>query len=250
MRFTYFLSDVHLTPDRPDIAHCLTQFLLHDAPLADAVYVLGDLFEYWLGDDDDSPFIRDVARAFEQLVDLHVPVYFIHGNRDFLIGEKFAKRAGLKLLPERKVIDLYGVRTLLSHGDELCTMDVEYQEFRKKARGFWWPFMVKRLPLFVRRRIAENGRKKSQMNQQGLSEEITDVTPEEVVKAMETYQVQRFIHGHTHKKDIHHLKVNGQHAKRIVLGDWHKEGSVLRVTQRHTDLVDLPLDGSLRMLDV
>ena len=234
--FTYFIADLHLSAERPDIFQCLSHFLNTQAIAADALYVLGDLFEYWIGDDDDSPFNQQVAKAFKQLAERGVAVYFIHGNRDFLIRRNFAKKAGMTLLPESIVVDLYGTPTLLMHGDELCTRDVVYQNFRRKARGWWWPRLMLSLPLFVRRNIAENGRKKSKQNHTGLTMEIMDVTPDAVIETMAQHQVTRLIHGHTHRPAIHDISVNGQAAQRIVLGDWYEQGSILKVSRDACDL--------------
>jgi UDP-2,3-diacylglucosamine hydrolase len=238
--FSYFISDLHLSQDRADINHCLFTFLREDAPHSDALYVLGDLFEAWIGDDDVNPFTQSIANAFKTLADQGIPIYFIHGNRDFLIRRKFAKRAGMTLLPEQHVIDLYGQPTLLMHGDELCTRDIEYQAFRKKARGWWWPKLVLMLPLSVRRNIAEKGRKTSQQNHQKLSADIMDVTQQEVERVMQAHGVMRLIHGHTHRPDVHEFMLNGQAAKRIVLGDWYDQGSILKVSKDTLALSNSP----------
>ena len=222
MPFTYFIADLHLSAERSDISQCLFQFLEHDARQADALYVLGDLFEAWIG------------------ADAGVSIFFIHGNRDFLIRERFAKQAGFTLLPEQVVIDLYGTPTLITHGDELCTQDVAYQKFRKKARGWWWPRLVLRLPLSTRRKIAENGRATSKENQKQLTTDIMDVTPQEVIDTMSRFNVTRLIHGHTHRPAIHDLTVNGQPAQRIVLGDWYDQGSILTVTKYNVSLTEHP----------
>ena len=229
MPFTYFIADIHLSAEREDITRCLLEFLASDAVQAEALYVLGDLFEFWLGDDDVTPLSEQIAAAFNTLSQ-SIPVYFIHGNRDFAIRQGWANKAGMTLLPEQHVIDLYGEPTLIMHGDELCTLDVEYQKFRKKARGWWWPRLVGALPLWLRRKLAERGRKTSQKNQQKLTAEIMDVTPEEVEKVMQKHNVSRLIHGHTHRPNIHSLTVNNKPAHRIVLGDWYTQGSVLRVS--------------------
>ncbi len=229
MPFTYFIADIHLSAEREDITRCLLEFLASDAVQAEALYVLGDLFEFWLGDDDVTPLSEQIAAAFNTLSQ-SIPVYFIHGNRDFAIRQGWANKAGMTLLPEQHVIDLYGEPTLIMHGDELCTLDVEYQKFRKKARGWWWPRLVGSLPLWLRRKLAERGRKTSQKNQQKLTAEIMDVTPEEVEKVMQKHNVARLIHGHTHRPNIHSLTVNNKPAHRIVLGDWYTKGSVLRVS--------------------
>ena len=231
MSTTYFIADLHLSAERPDITLCLEQFLTREAANADALYVLGDLFEVWIGDDDVNAFSTRVAQAFKTLADSGVPIFFIHGNRDFLIREGFAKRAGMTLLPEEKVIDLYGEPTLIMHGDQLCTRDIAYQKFRKKARGWWWPRLVLMLPLRTRRKIAADGRKKSKEKQQHLSQDIMDVTPEEVIKTLESHRVTRLIHGHTHRPDVHPIQLKNASAERIVLGDWYTQGSVLKVTK-------------------
>ncbi|MEP7703156.1 UDP-2,3-diacylglucosamine diphosphatase [Paraglaciecola sp. 25GB23A] len=236
--FTYFISDLHLCAERPDISQCLFTFLQEQAVHAEALYVLGDLFEAWIGDDDLSEFNLSIADAFKTLADSGVKIYFIHGNRDFLVRNQFAQRAGFTLLPEQIVVDLYGTPTLLMHGDELCTRDVVYQKFRRKARGWWWPRLVLALPLSTRRRIAASGRKTSKKNHAKLTMDIMDVTPEDVIKAMEAHKVTRLIHGHTHRPAIHPLNINGQAAERIVLGDWYDQGSILKVSTEKRELIN------------
>jgi UDP-2,3-diacylglucosamine hydrolase len=233
--FTYFISDLHLSADRPDITQCLLHFLEHEAPHADALYVLGDLFEVWLGDDDITPFSEQIAYAFKSL-SVSTPIYFIHGNRDFALKKRYAKRAGFTLLPEQFVIDLYGTPTVLLHGDEMCTRDIEYMKFRKKARSWWWPRLMLALPLSVRRRIAQKGRSVSKNNKQQLANDIMDVTPEEVSKVFEAHHVNQMIHGHTHRPAIHMHDVRGEKATRVVLGDWYTQGSVLRVSASGIEL--------------
>lgn len=235
--FTYFISDLHLAAERPDITQCLFDFLQTQAIQAEALYVLGDLFEAWIGDDDQSEFNTSIISAFNNLAQQGIPIYFIHGNRDFLIRNKFAQQAGMTLLPEQCVVNLYGTPTLIMHGDELCTLDVAYQKFRRKARGWWWPRLVLSLPLSTRRKIAEKGRKTSKKNHAGLTMEIMDVNQTDMVKAMEQHQVTRLIHGHTHRPAIHDLNVNGQPAQRIVLGDWYDQGSILKVSKDQIELL-------------
>lgn len=241
---TYFISDLHLSADRPDITQCLEDFLQNHVLAADALYVLGDLFEYWIGDDDRSDFNEQVAAMFKKVSDAKVPIYFIHGNRDFLIREKFAQRAGMTLLNEQEVIDLYGIPTLILHGDELCTQDIAYQKFRRKARSWWWPTIILALPLSLRRYLAKRGRQTSQKNQQKLTMEIMDVSPAEVVNYLERFGVQRMIHGHTHRPALHDLEANQKPAQRIVLGDWYDQGSMLKVTAKAIELTHLPLAQS------
>ena len=146
---TYFIADLHLAQNRPDITACFLSFLQNDAPKAQALYILGDLFEYWIGDDDKNPFVIEVANALKAVSLLDTRVYFIHGNRDFLLGKRYAKACGMQLLPETNLIDLYGKPVVIMHADTLCTRDIAYQAFRKKSRSWWWQTIVKGLPLFV-----------------------------------------------------------------------------------------------------
>ena len=241
MPFTYFIADLHLSADRNDINQCFFTFLREQAPHADALYVLGDLFEVWIGDDDKNDFTSSIAKAFNTLNQSGIPVYFIHGNRDFLIRERFAEQAGITLLPEQQVIDLYGEPTLIMHGDELCTKDIEYQAFRRKARSWWWPRLMLSLPLSLRRKLASKGRATSKQKQAKLSQEIMDVTSDEVIAFMRKFDVKRLIHGHTHRPAIHELEVDAIPAQRIVLGDWYEQGSLLKVSRESIELVSLQL---------
>jgi UDP-2,3-diacylglucosamine hydrolase len=232
MSVTYFISDLHLSADRQDINNCLFHFLQTEAIHADALYILGDLFEVWIGDDNVTPFSESIAAALKSL-SATVPIYFIHGNRDFAIRQAFADRAGMTILPEQYVIDLYGRRALLMHGDELCTRDVEYQKFRKKSRSWWWPRLMLLLPLKIRQKIANDGRETSKNNQKQLTAEIMDVTQSEVELAMQRHNVDLLIHGHTHRPNVHKFNVNNKPMKRIVLGDWYDQGSILIANAHH-----------------
>ena len=227
---TLFISDLHLSADRPDITACFLRFMSNEARGIDALYVLGDLFEMWIGDDDDSPFHQQIKKAFRQLTDSGVPCYFIHGNRDFLIGKRFSQETGVELLPEHTVVDLYGTATLILHGDTLCTLDEGYQRYRKKVHNRFIQWLFFRLPLSYRQRIGEKMRSGSSQTNQAKSQTIMDVTPSEVVHVMAELGVSQMIHGHTHRPDVHALSVNGQDARRIVLGDWYDHGSVLVCT--------------------
>lgn len=233
--FIYFISDLHLSAERDDITQCFISFMQNEAQHAEALYILGDLFEVWIGDDDRTDFSEKIAHTIADL-SAHVPVYFIHGNRDFAIREGFAKRAGMEILPEQSVIDLYGRKTLISHGDELCTRDIAYQAFRKKSRGWWWPRLMLALPLAMRRHLARRGRVTSQNNQKQLTADIMDVTPSEVERVMRDFDVNTFIHGHTHRPDIHRFELDGIARKRIVLGDWYDQGSILLATPNELTL--------------
>ncbi len=237
MSVTYFISDLHLSSDRQDINECLFRFLENEAVQADALYILGDLFEVWIGDDDVTPFSDSIAKALKAL-SVQVPIYFIHGNRDFAIRQSFADKAGMTILPEQKVVNLYGRKALLMHGDELCTRDIEYQKFRKKSRGWWWPRLMLMLPLKLRQKIAQNGRQISKNNQKQLTAEIMDVTQVEVEIAMQVHNVDLLIHGHTHRPNVHNFTIGGLPMERIVLGDWYDQGSILVASENALELVD------------
>lgn len=241
-KLTYFIADLHLAENRPDMTACFLSFLQNDAPQAQALYILGDLFEYWVGDDDDSAFIIEISQAIKTLAELGCKIYFIHGNRDFLLGKRFAQQCNMALLPEITLIDLYGKPVVIMHGDTLCTRDVDYQTFRKKSRSWWWQAMVKNLPLFVRRKIANNYRIKSASATAMKSQDIMDVTTSEVVKCLEHHQSQLMIHGHTHRPAIHQLTANKNPAQRIVLGDWYEQGAWLKVTPDTMELVNFPFE--------
>ncbi|MBD3656385.1 UDP-2,3-diacylglucosamine diphosphatase [Marinobacter sp.] len=240
---TLFISDLHLEESRPDITRALLTFLKERATGVDALYILGDFFEAWIGDDERTPLQEDVASALKALSDSGTAVYLMHGNRDFLIGEDFCSRAGATLLDDPTVVDLYGTPTLLMHGDSLCTADVEYQKFRANMRNPQWQQMILQRPLADRQQMARQLREISMAKNQGKAESIMDVTPEEVVKALEAHGVQRLIHGHTHRPAIHELEANGEPARRIVLGDWDTHVWWLEVAPGKTpDLSKLALD--------
>jgi UDP-2,3-diacylglucosamine hydrolase len=227
---TLFISDLHLDDARPDATELLLEFLSRDAARADALYILGDLFEYWLGDDVGTPTSDRVAAGLARLVEAGVPCHFMHGNRDFLLGEGYAQGAGFDLLPEEQVIDLHGRPTLLLHGDTLCTHDLPYQQVRAQVRTRQWREAFLAKPPAERIAFAQNVRQESTDYKQAASEEIMDVNPDAVAEAFARHGVDRMIHGHTHRPAIHDLHLDGSAAQRIVLGDWYTQGSVLRVT--------------------
>ncbi|MBU2872306.1 UDP-2,3-diacylglucosamine diphosphatase [Colwellia sp. E2M01] len=238
---TYFIADLHLTESRPDITACFMKFIANEAPKAEKLYILGDFFETWVGDDDDSPYLKTIADALTGLNKSGTEIYFIHGNRDFLIGKRYAKKASMILLPEIDTIDLYGQHVVIMHGDTLCTRDLDYQEFRKKSRSWWWQTMIKSLPLCVRKKIAANYRKKSAAATAIKKQEIMDVTESEVIDCLEQYHSQLLIHGHTHRPAIHNIVANNAKAQRIVLGDWYEQGAWLKVTPDSMELLNQPL---------
>jgi len=234
---TYFIADLHLAENRPDITACFLSFLKNEAPHAEKLYILGDLFEAWIGDDDNNELNSTVALALTQLSNNGTEVFYIHGNRDFLIGQQYAKKSSMILLPEITLINLYDQNTVIMHGDTLCTQDIDYQKFRKKSHSWWWQTIVKNLPLFIRKKVAANYRKKSKAATALKAEYIMDVTPSEVILCLEKNQSQLLIHGHTHRPEIHNIHLNNNEAKRIVLGDWHEQGAWLKVTPTQQALV-------------
>lgn len=240
---TLFVSDLHLDPARPAITALFLDFLARQAGRADACYILGDLFEAWVGDDDDAELGRRVAGALRALADSGVSVHFLHGNRDFLIGERFAAAAGVRLLPESEAINLYGEPVLLLHGDTLCTDDADYQAFRAQVRDPAWQARLLELPLAQRRALAGQLRETSQQATQLKETAITDVNLEAVDGALRARGIRRMIHGHTHRPAIHEWMLDGQPARRAVLGDWYDRGSVLRCDVTGWRLEPLPLPG-------
>ncbi|HDR2703573.1 TPA: UDP-2,3-diacylglucosamine diphosphatase [Enterobacter roggenkampii] len=237
---TLFIADLHLQTEEPAITAGFLRFLRGEAKSADALYILGDLFEAWIGDDDPNPLHREMAAAIHALVDSGVPCYFIHGNRDFLIGKRYARESGMTLLPEEQVLDLYGRKVLIMHGDTLCTDDTGYLAFRAKVHTPWIQKVFLALPLFIRNRIAVRMRAGSKAANSSKSMTIMDVNPQAVVRVMEKHDVQWLIHGHTHRPDVHSLLANGQPAHRVVLGAWHTEGSMVKVTPEGVELIAFP----------
>ncbi|MFL6650766.1 MAG: UDP-2,3-diacylglucosamine diphosphatase [Sulfurifustaceae bacterium] len=239
---TLFISDLHLTAARPAINELFFDFLVREARGAEALYILGDFFEYWIGDDavEQAEYQPIVARL-RAVVDAGTPTYFMHGNRDFLVGERFARASGCRLLPDPTRIDLYDTPTLLMHGDTLCLDDVGYLAFRKMVRDERWQrdFLAK--PLAERERIARGAREESQRSTAQKAAEIMDVTPAAVADAMRTHGVRQLIHGHTHRPAEHVFDLDGAPARRIVLGDWYEHGSVLRCDATGCKLERMPL---------
>ncbi|CUS49421.1 MAG: UDP-2,3-diacylglucosamine hydrolase LpxH [Idiomarinaceae bacterium HL-53] len=243
---TRFVSDIHLSESRPDITGLFVSFLRGEARESDALYILGDLFDYWIGDDDQTPFHRHIMQELSAVVKSGVPVYFMAGNRDFLVGERFAAQTGVTILTDPTVVDLYGTPTLLMHGDSLCTRDASYQKFRHRIRKPWMLSILKRLPLSWRRSIAQKLRAKSKTQQYLAPEELADMNAvdEAIIEAFQTHQVERLIHGHTHQPDIHeHALSKDKNGLRIVLGDWYEQGSILELTADTFILRSEPLSG-------
>jgi UDP-2,3-diacylglucosamine hydrolase len=241
LSFTLFIADLHLDPVRPAITELFLDFLAGEARQADALYILGDLFEVWLGDDDFNPHHERVAEGLHALSVAGTPVYFMVGNRDFLLGEAYARRAGMTILEEPVTLDLYGTPTTILHGDVLCTDDRPYQMFRALVRNRAWQKCFLLSPLVWRRMLANMTRGQSRKRGQSVNPDITDVNADAVAAMFRKQDVPRIIHGHTHRPAVHSLEVDDASRKRIVLGDWYEQGSVLRVDEAGADLSALPL---------
>ena len=227
---TLFISDLHLDESRPAAVAQFERFLAQAAPGADALYVLGDLFEYWVGDDGLAlPFPARIAHAIATTARA-VPMYFMHGNRDFLVAERFARETGMTLLADPTIVDLYGERTLLMHGDTLCTGDAAYQAFRAQVREPAWQSVALARPLDERIAIAHKMRCESEAAKDGKASEIMDVAPEAVEKAFADSGCRVMIHGHTHRPGRHVHRVLGRECIRWVLGDWYERGTYLEAT--------------------
>lgn len=238
---TFFISDLHLAGNRPEITAAFDNFLQSTAKGADALYILGDFVDAWIGDDDDAPFVTQIKELLARYARSGTPVFFMHGNRDFLLGEAFAEQAGIRLIPDPAVIDLYGRKVLLMHGDSLCTRDQEYMQFRQQVRSPAWQAQVLSLPLAQRREMAAGLRAKSKSMSSMKAEDIMDVTPEEVVRSLKEHGVDTLIHGHTHRPNRHTLDLDGKPGERIVLGDWEQQGWYLKATPEATVLVDFDI---------
>lgn len=239
---TLFISDLHLSPERPAIAALFIEFLRARAARAKALYILGDLFEYWLGDDTiGMPELAPVLGGLRALTGAGVPVYVMHGNRDFLLGNGFERASGCRLLPDPSVIDLDGSRVLLTHGDLLCTDDTQYQAVRRVVRDPNWQRDVLTKTIAERIALARSFREKSEKVIAGNKPEIMDVTPAAVDEMLRSRHACEMIHGHTHRPAVHRFELDGAPARRIVLGDWYDQGSVLVCDAGDWRLETLPL---------
>lgn len=235
-----FISDLHLQDDQPAIHEILLGFLAGPAREAEALYILGDLFEYWIGDDALSGVARELAKHTSQLSAAGVEINFMHGNRDFLLGADYARLASFTLLPESIVVDLYGTPTLLLHGDTLCTDDVKYQAFRRQSRDPRWQAAVLARSVEERLQMAREARDASMQHGESVSMEIMDVNEAAVLEAFRSSGTRRMIHGHTHRPAVHHLvSPGGGNLERIVLADWYANGSYLEVSGEGTRSVTL-----------
>ena len=238
--FTAFISDLHLRAERPAANAAFFAFLREVAGHADALYILGDLFEYWAGDDDlADPFNARVAAALHELA-ARVPLFILHGNRDFLLMAPFAQASGARMLPDPARVDLYGVPTLLMHGDLLCTQDRRYQVFRAVVRNRLVRALFMHVPLERRKRVIGGARRFSEGEKQAKQMSIMDVTPDAVERVLRESGCSRLIHGHTHRPARHVHEVDGSRRERWVLSDWYRRGEYLRCTPAGCEAVPVP----------
>jgi len=238
--YSIFISDLHLSPARAAINSTFLAFLKGPAAQAEALYILGDLFDYWAGDDDDDPFNASTLSALRRLADRGVALHLMHGNRDFLIGEDFSAGSGAQLVRDPALIDLYGTPTLLMHGDTLCTDDVKYQEFRSKVRnpGYRQRFLAQTLA--SRKGIIAGLRAENTEEKELKSESIMDVTTATVEAVLREHGYPRLIHGHTHRPALHEHVVDGRRCERWVLADWYTRGSYLQCDAAGCSVIELP----------
>jgi UDP-2,3-diacylglucosamine hydrolase len=237
---TLFASDLHLDSEAPWAIDAFLAFLEGPAREAHALYLLGDLFEAWVGDDDDDAANARACDGLAALTRAGTPVFAMHGNRDFLLGESFEKRTGVKLLPDPVVVDLHGLPTLLSHGDVFCTEDLPYQELRSIVRERSWQRRFLALPLSARRALATAARAGSKAHTERQVPVLMDVNPDAVIHALHATGARRLIHGHTHRPAIHELSVDGHKAERVVLAPWYEAASCVAIDDAGVREVPLP----------
>ncbi len=243
---TLFISDLHLDPDAPAITATFLNFLRDSTSDCAALYILGDLFEVWVGDDDENPLSDQIALALHAVSDSGVAIYLMHGNRDFLIGKQYATRCGATLIEDPVIIDCHGYHIALLHGDSLCTRDVEYMKFRQLVRSNRWQQEFLEKSLVERYMIAQQARQQSKEANSHKASDIMDVTHQEVINLLHKLQVNIMVHGHTHRPAVHTIRlqepINDQlEAQRLVLGSWDHKGWVLEVSGKGLDLRHFPL---------
>jgi len=234
------ISDLHLYQGQQSVPELFSYFMDQIAPNSDNLYVLGDLFEYWVGDDFQNEFQQSIIDRFCNYSKQH-GLYFIHGNRDFLLGDDFFQKTKGTLLTDPCQRIVGDKKTLLMHGDSLCTKDIEYQKFRSMVRSELWQQQFLQQPLATRIELAKNLRDSSMKSQSQMTEEIMDVDPESVEKVMINEQVDRLIHGHTHRQFHHYINVKGKDAERIVLGDWGAKGNYCLCENKSVNIIDFQL---------
>jgi len=235
---TLFISDLHLCSERPLTTEAFFSFLQTEARSAETLYILGDLFDAWIGDDDDRPLASQVADALKAVSHRGTKIFFQHGNRDFLIGHHYAKRCGMQLLPELFTLEVADERWLLAHGDQFCTQDAAYQQFRTLVRNPQWQKELLSKTLEERRGIAAQLREKSKEANSIKAEDIMDVTPGEIDRILIEKKCSKLIHGHTHRPARHALMLNKVAAERIVLGEWNTTYWFIRQKGKTLELIE------------
>lgn len=239
LKSTLFISDIHLDKNQPDITRPFLQFLSEIRSPVAALYILGDLFETWIGDDDGIPEHREIIQALRKVTQAGIPVFVMHGNRDFLMGKHFFKETGCQFLPDESVISLYGKNVLLMHGDTLCTRDTAYIKMRRIIRHPFVRRLFLTLPLSIRLAIANKMREKSKQHTSATAYDMMDVTQDEVQRVMQDHKASYLIHGHTHRPGVHQFALQGMPVERIVLGAWHERGNVLMWGEKGKEWVEL-----------
>ncbi|MGH1485489.1 MAG: UDP-2,3-diacylglucosamine diphosphatase [Cellvibrionaceae bacterium] len=240
-----FISDLHLSPTRPNITKAFLHFLSTQAKGAEALYILGDFFDAWVGDDDNTSEYNNIRQALKNYCDSGTTLYFMHGNRDFLLGEDFITSTGATLLSDPTVITLGSEKTLLMHGDSLCTKDTDYMAFREMVRNPTWQATMLAKSLEERKALAAQLRETSQSMNSIKAEDIMDVTPAEVISEMTKHRCSRLIHGHTHRPARHSTPIDDKAGERIVLGDWHDQGWYLLAKGPTLELISFPIGENI-----
>lgn len=228
MQHTLFIADLHLDEKHQATTQYFLNFIQNYAQEAQALYILGDFFELWIGDDDENAYNNEIKRQLKLLNQKNIPVYFIHGNRDFLIGHKFSKETGCQILPATSIISLYGTNVLLLHGDALCSNDTKHMKFRSLTQNFFLRQLFLSLPLIIRRKIGTKLRSTSKKHHPATTHDLMGIVPATVTELLERNSVYKMIHGHIHTPRIFNFLINNQPAERIVLGAWDFQGSILK----------------------
>ncbi|MBA2654327.1 MAG: UDP-2,3-diacylglucosamine diphosphatase [Gammaproteobacteria bacterium] len=227
MRHTLFIADLHLDEKHTLSTQLFNQFMDNHAPQAEAVYILGDFFELWIGDDHETPYISTIKRRLKSLTEKNIPVYFMRGNRDFLIGKRFAKQTGCKILAEHSIAQVYGEDVILLHGDSLCSLDLKHMKFRKLTNNLLLRALFLSLPLRVRKKIGDSLRQSSR-GHHSIVPDYLDVVPETIDHIFSTTPAQLMVHGHIHKASVFKTMLDHKPTERIVLGAWEHQGCALK----------------------
>ena len=232
-----FISDIHLSSDKPHLTDFFKSFIEQCCETATHIYILGDLFDLWLGDDDESHFAREVKATLKKATDKGINLFFQKGNKDFTIGKKFARQTNIQILPDEYIVDHFGQRALLMHGDSLCTDDIDYQKFRRKSRHPLYLWCLLKIPLNFRKKLAAKWRKDNFEAKLLKDEEIMDVSESTVLEKMQIHDVEVLLHGHTHRPNIH----KNSFGQRIVLGEWSERAWYVSLDQSGFDLKFSPI---------